>query len=423
MTCSFGVVADDFTGACDAGVQFKKCGLETVVLTRTGSLGKVKVVFDVVVVDAESRNVTSRAAYRKVRRALKALKGVGVELVYKKIDSTLRGNIGAELDAVMDVLGVKAVIVAPAFPACKRTTVNGRVLVDNVPLDRTEFARDIFNSLNESDIATLIGRQTDRRIGHVDLSKVRSGVNSSKNEIQKLMKDGIQIVVADAETQNDLANIARASVGSDVLPCGSAGLAMEVSRLLSSKLSLLVVSGSVNSVTLSQIATAEREINVKVLEPDISGVLTSGEKEKVAVKNLVSEAEEALAEGRDVILRLAESKDVVFEVQKIGETRGMRRVQVYEKLLSVLAEASRKIADDRKFAGLILIGGDTSIKVMGAMGAKGIKIEREVLPGVPLGRILGGEHEGMCVITKAGGFGDSYTLVKLIKCLRGEDVG
>lgn len=131
-----GVIADDFTGACDVAVQFKKQGLETVVLTDIEFLGSFKGVFDVVVVDTETRNLTSEDAYRKVRRAVRLLRQNNVKLVYKKIDSTLRGNIGAEINAVMDELDVKAIIVAPAFPDQKRTVINGHLLVNGEPLEK-----------------------------------------------------------------------------------------------------------------------------------------------------------------------------------------------------------------------------------------------------------------------------------------------
>jgi len=422
MTFSFSVIADDFTGACDVGVQFEKYGMETAVLTDTGKLEDLEGKFDILVIDTESRNVSPEIAYRKVRDTLKTLEKIGVELLYKKIDSTLRGNIGAELNAVIDELNLKAVIVTPAFPAHNRTTINGCLFVNNILLERTDFARDPLNPLNESHIPTLIKHQTKRRIGHINLSKIRSGVNHLKDEIQRLIEDGTQIIVADAETPNDLAKIAKASMDLDILPCGSAGLAEHISRLLVSRSRLLVVSGSVNSATLNQIATAEEKLDVKVLEPDLSEVLTSQEKLETAIKNLVHEAEGAVAEGKNVVIRLAKSKDLILKFQKLGKELGMSKLQVAEKLLLVLSEASKRIIENHKFTGLILIGGDTSIKVMNVIGAEGIKLENEVLPGVPIGRILGGKHEGMQVITKAGGFGDKHALVKIMKSMSGRRI-
>ena len=96
----------------------------------------------------------------------------------------------------------------------------------------------------------------------------------------------------------------------------------------------------------------------------------------------------------------------------------MDKLEVANLLLSVLSRAVKKILSMYNFDKLILIGGDTSIKVLNALGAKEVAIEGEVLPGIPMGRIMGGEWDGMKIITKAGGFGDRYTLVRIIKSIR-----
>jgi len=418
MVSLLGVIADDFTGACDVAVQFRKRGLECVVLTDEESLAGLTGKFDAVVVDTESRNLLPEVAYRKVRATVKTLKKTGVRLVYKKIDSTLRGNIGTELDAVMDELGLKAAIVAPAFPAHRRTTLNGHLLVNGEPLERTEFAQDPMTPVSESHIPTLMKRQTKRRVAHIDLAEVRAGVDLLKKEIRRLIEKRTQIVVADAETQEDLAKIAEASMDSKALPCGSAGLAEECARLLSPRLGLLVVSGTVNAVTLDQIAAAAEELDIKILEPDLSDILTSEEKLKAEIERLEDEAEEAAADGRDVVIRLAKSKDLLSKVQESGKELGMSRLEIAEKLLSILSESFKRIIAKRRFAGVILIGGDTSIRIMNSVAAKGVRIEKEVLPGVSMGRILGGDHEEMLVVTKAGGFGDSHTLVQIMKSVK-----
>jgi len=418
MSPRSGVIADDFTGACDVGVQFTKAGLETVVLADAESLAGLAGVFDVVVVDTESRSLGPELAYGKVRDALKALTRARVELVYKKIDSTCRGNLGAELDAVMDELGIDAVVVAPSFLAQNRTTVDGHLLVSNMPLEGTEFALDPLNVLKESYIPTLIGRQTRRVTGRIGLPQIRSGADSLEHGIQGLVERGIQIIVADAETEDDLAKIAAASIGANALPCGSAGLAEHISRLLMSRSRLLVIAGSLHSAAIDQIAVAERKLGVKVLEPCLSEVSIDNGDLSVAVGDIVGGADEALAERKDVIICLGRSKEPILKLYRSGEELGMSSHEVKERLLSVLSESFERIVEIHRFAGLILVGGDTSARIMDALGAMGIRVEDEVLPGIPMGRILGGKHEGMRVVTKAGGFGDRYTLVNIIEHLR-----
>jgi len=239
-----GVIADDFTGACDVGVQFRKRGLETIVLTDADSLSSFKNVFDVLVVDTETRNLPSEDAYRKVRRAVRLLRQNNIELVYKKIDSTLRGNLGAEINAVIDELDIEAVIVTPAFPSQKRTVVNGRLLINGVPIEKTEYADDPLSPVSISQISRLIERQTGRRVGEIHLSEIRRDVNLIIREIQKHIQADKRIIVADAESESDLKRIAEASRALELLPCGSAGLASAISSRITVQSGLLSISGS-----------------------------------------------------------------------------------------------------------------------------------------------------------------------------------
>ena len=414
-----GVIADDFTGACDVAVQFKKQGLETVVLTDIEFLGSFKGVFDVVVVDTETRNLTSEDAYRKVRRAVRLLRQNNVKLVYKKIDSTLRGNIGAEINAVIDELDVKAIIVAPAFPDQKRTVINGYLLVNGEPLEKTEYAYDPLSPVSGSRVSMLIEKQAKKKVGEILLSQIRKDVDLIVKKIRSQIEAGKEVIVADAEIQSDLERIAEASLALNVLLCGSAGLASALSYRLAVQSRVLVVSGSVNKVTLNQIEMAVKKLDVKLIEPVLSGILQDKERIDEVSDDLVDEAEKALAEGKDVIIRLAGSRSLISEIQGAGKRLGMNKLQVADLLLSILSRATRKILGGHCFKGLILIGGDTSIRIMDALGAKAIRSEGEFLPGIPSGRIIGGICDGMQVVTKAGGFGDRYTLVKIIRSLKG----
>jgi len=416
----FGIISDDFTGACDVGIQFKKYGMETVVLASLEALSKVKN-FEVVVIDIDSRNDPPDAAYDKAKAAAKALKGTGVTLVYKKMDSTLRGNIGAELDSAMSELNLKAALIAPAFPAANRTTLDGRQLLNGVPLDRTDFAHDPINPVRQSHIPTLVQGQTQRKIETINLSRVREGIGSLKREIQSLIESGNEILVVDAETQDDLKAIAKAALDSKVLPCGSAGLAEEVCYWLVSSLlqpRLLVVSGSVNNVTLNQICVLQKTLDVHVLEPDLLVVLAGGENRKSEAVRLIEEAKKAVDSGRDVVMRLAKSSDEIFKIQEFGRKVGMDHRDTARKILSFLGETSSVIIDGCNIERLILIGGDTATSVVNALGAYGIGIRDEVLPGIPLGIILGGDFDGLLAVTKAGGFGQEDALIGVVRKLR-----
>lgn len=100
MITQLAVIADDFTGANDTGVQFSKKGLKTVVISSLNNLPTIDGSFDVIVVDTDSRFDSKERAYKKVFSTVQALKDMRVNYIYKKLDSTLRGNIGSEIEAM-----------------------------------------------------------------------------------------------------------------------------------------------------------------------------------------------------------------------------------------------------------------------------------------------------------------------------------
>ena len=421
----YGVVADDLTGACDVGVQFRKAGMRTLVTVSVEALRRLRGDVEVVVVDAESRRCSPEEAYRKVREAFKALKDAGARPIYKKMDSTLRGNVGSEIEATVSETEVKAVIVAPAFPENRRVTVGGLQLIGDRPVHKTEFAEDPASPVRESDITKLVRKQSRLKVSTITLETVRLGVKKLKDALENMMSEGYKIIVVDAETREDLKTIAEAMVDMDVLPCGSAGLAKEVSHLLRRREAeprlVLVFSGSLKDVTHAQIRRAEEALKVRVLAPDLKGVLRGDEAFRSGAARLVSEAEEALKEGRDVIVTLTRSRSEASEAWKDSRAFGMDDLQIAERALGFLSEVSRLIVEDGPtLSGLVLVGGDTAINILEALGAGGVVLEGEVLPGIPFGRLVGGKLDGLRVVTKAGGFGDQDALVEAINHLKFE---
>jgi len=208
LSIKLAVIADDLTGSNDTGVQYSKQGLETIVVTKLENIPKIKDRADVIVIDSESRADKSEIAYSKVKKAAEAIKKIGIDVVYKKIDSTLRGNIGPELDAIMDVFNYNLAILVPAFPANRRITVGGHQLVNQVPLNLTEISKDPLTPVKESHVPSLLKKQTKRDVMHIPLSKVMNPSDLAE-ELKKIKKEKSGIVIIDAVTQNDLKTIAK----------------------------------------------------------------------------------------------------------------------------------------------------------------------------------------------------------------------
>lgn len=414
----YGIIADDFTGSCDAGIYFRVIG-RTIVASYKQLLD-LPPFFDVLVVNTESRTCTLKESYRRVKKVVESLDKLGGSLIYKKIDSTLRGNIGVEIEAAIDTTGVSAAIVAPAFPANGRTTRNGQQLLMGKPIHKTEFADDPLNPVRESNIKRVIEEQTSLKAAIISLEIVRGRVSHLKNSIRCAVENGYKIVVTDAETQIDLRKIATVALDLKVLPCGSAGLALEVSSLLSRRWKhgrgILIVSGSIKDATLSQISYLENVKRVKVLTPDISRILFDDHTLKSEVENLSFKAADSLNEGENVVISLLKSK--AFKESASHIKGDIERVR---KALAFLGEtAALTLKKTRGIAGLILVGGDTATAVLQALKVEAVELLEEVLPGMPRGRLIGGSFEGIEVITKAGGFGDIKFLAEAIMKLREE---
>jgi uncharacterized protein YgbK (DUF1537 family) len=146
------VLADDMTGALEVAAVFADSGFRTIVSTKP-----LRGVYDeVLVIDTETRHSSPSAAFERVV-ALAQQTGVTPDLLYKKTDSTLRGNIRSELMALAKLYPEKRIGYAPAYPAQGRVVKNGVIHVNGVPLAETAFARDCLNPVVSSSIRDLIG--------------------------------------------------------------------------------------------------------------------------------------------------------------------------------------------------------------------------------------------------------------------------
>ena len=136
------VLADDLTGALEAGVLLEGAA---VVLHSAPEGGAV-------VIDTESRHLAPDQAGRAIAAWIEQ---IPAELIYKKTDSTLRGNIGAELAA----LPPGRIHYAPAYPRLGRTVRGGKLFVNGEPVERTPFARDPLDPVTDADIRRVLARQ------------------------------------------------------------------------------------------------------------------------------------------------------------------------------------------------------------------------------------------------------------------------
>jgi len=405
------VIADDFTGANDTGVQLAKKGARTEVMLNEQLLPQRT---DVLVINTESRALTPEQAGEKVRKAAAPwFDGQqDAPVIYKKIDSTFRGNVGAEVAAAMAVSGARLAIVAAAIPAAGRVTVNGQCLVHGVPLVETEFATDPKTPIVSSHIKTLIGLQTALPVSEVGLAQVRGG--ALLTELQRFSESAQGIVVVDAENDGDLVLLAQAI---SALTCryvlvGAAGLAnaLPASSYLAAeqKLPVLVVAGSMSEATRQQIVFAAGEKSLGIVDIDVAALLLPGS--ETAMADIARQATAVLNDRQHCVLRTCRDADVRNMIDALCEQHELTRQQLGERISATLGEITLTIINQSQIGGLFLTGGDIAIAVARSLKAEGYRINSEVVPCVPCGTFVNSEIDDLPVITKAGGFGGETTL-------------
>src|ERR671917_877124 len=210
------VIADDLTGAADTGVQLVRAGYRTAVAFRDALVPPAEDL-DAVVLDTDSRALPAGFAAKRVLEAGHAVRDA--RIVYKKLDSTLRGPVAAELAAALEATGCDHVVVAPAFPSAGRTTVGGVQLVRGVPVHETEAKNDPRTPVREGHIPTLLATS----FSSIPTLSVEDLADPTT--VQRTLEDA-RCVVADAARDEDLEVLVRAvPEPSKVLWAGSAGLA------------------------------------------------------------------------------------------------------------------------------------------------------------------------------------------------------
>jgi D-threonate/D-erythronate kinase len=386
------IIADDLTGAADTGVQLARAGYRTAVAFRDAPIPPAEDL-DAVALDTDSRAMPAGFAAKRVMETGHAVRHA--RIVYKKLDSTLRGPIAAELAAALGASGRDRAVVAPAFPAAGRTTVGGVQLVRGVPVHETEAKNDPRTPVREGHVPTLLAT------AFPSVASLSAEDLTDPDVVRRALEEA-QCLVADAARDEDLETLARAVPDpSEVLWAGSAGLAVALGHVYpgphaaSAPLQpaparkVLVVVGSLSGVARGQLRSLE--------EQGCAAVPVSGR--SGADREALGKVREALSGGACAALHSAEDR--------ISSGAG--------DVVEALAEVVGALSGEGLFDALVLTGGDTAVGVARRLGAVGIRLEGEVEPGIPVGTLIG--PSPYRVVTKAGAFGEPGTLVKAVETL------
>lgn len=426
VSSSIGIIADDLTGANDTALQFHLRGCNTqIILDHTATPGS-RIHTQAWAVSTESRNRDAETAKERVKVATKnLLENFHIEHFYKKIDSTLRGNIAQETLSMLETLKWEAAIILPAFPNEGRITVGGYHLLKGIPIERTELARDPHSPIYESHIPSILKRQLDDNqkelVALLELSTVMKGAGPILMKLNELISQGKKLIVVDAVSTIDIEQVILASekCAHKILPCGSAGAAQALGNIWLPEMKYqhivkkipelpkLIVSGSSTDLTASQIkklAEDEDIENTYFIELKLQDILNNN------LDEIAERANRNLIKDNAVIIHsshLIENQDdlphILFE-HELTKTKFASMIGDY------LANITNKIVSQKELI-LITIGGETSYKCCKAIESENIQLIDAVAPGIPLCI----DPKAQWIVTKSGNLGHPNTLIEVLK--------
>lgn len=421
-----GIIADDLTGANDTALQFHLRGSNTqILLDYEAYLQNIKNA-QTWAISTETRNIDPHSAYSKVKSATQVLVDkLNLEFFYKKIDSTLRGNIAVETLAMLEVLNWDAAVIVPAFPSEGRTTVGGYHLLKGTPIERTEVARDIHSPIFESHIPTLLKSQLDEEnkdlVGLIELSTIMNGAGPILFKINELISQGKKLIVADSVSITDIEQIVLAINKSDynILPTGSSACAQVLGNIwlpemkhqhitkTIPELPKLIVSGSATQLTENQIkklSDSDDFDNTYFINLDLKTILTGVNEE------LINRIINNLGQSNIVVVH---TSYLIKDFDGFSDdclNAGLTKPKLASLITDFLAELTKTIVNKREVI-LITLGGETSYKCCSAINSLQLQLIDEVAHCIALSI----DHKAQWIVAKSGNLGTSNTLIDILK--------
>ncbi len=398
------ILADDLAGAADGAAAFGT--RDAVVLLGDGAVTDAQVV----AIDANTRCLGAEEASREMRRLVQRYAVEGRSL-FRKVDSTLRGHVAAELVAVLqarsEMLRDRPVAVfAVALPAQGRTVRDGKLRVHGVPLEQTDAWKREPRAAR-SDVMEVLAGLGLRTTG-LGLAAVRSGAAVKKAMASAALH--AEVVICDAETEEDLAAIASASMvlGQRAVWVGSAGLARHLpaaakwSAATASAVPefapgpTLYMVGSMTEIAREQAARLSAVEGLETLRIPAAMLLAG-----VCVEE-TKRLERVLESGGDVLVLPECDAPLTYE-------EGAELARAMGRFAAACSDG---------IGGLVATGGETARAVLDAWGVTRLRLRGEVETGVAFSTTEGWKRE-VPVVIKAGGFGDADTLVRCREFMHG----
>jgi uncharacterized protein YgbK (DUF1537 family) len=431
-----GVVADDLTGANDIGIMFRKAGCPAAVLTwddhTPQDLAGLGDFAGALILNTSSRLDPPELAYTRVHQATRDLAAAGCRSFFKKTCSVFRGPVGAEFDAMLDALGREFAVVVLGFPANGRLTVDGLHYVHGRLLAESEFRSDPTHPMHESDLVRILASQTRRPVASVNRQVIRQGVEALRQHLLALQAAG-SYAICDVEDQTALQTIARA-LPRDAVLCGSSAVAEELPSAWGFSLApqavaedaptpcpagrgILVASGSLMPQTRAQVEYLRGQ-GVAAFELD-GPALFDPPASSAHLESLSAGLCRQVMGGRDALLHTSHSPLEIERTRAAGLSAGLTAVETSRRVSAAVAEVCARVMAEAGLDRLVVAGGETSAAVCARLGVRGMRLWKEIQPGLPacLSLPTSARPQPLLLVLKSGSFGSQPFLQEAVDLL------
>ena len=414
------VIADDLTGSNATCSLFKKIGLRAASILKLQ--GDINYDVDVISYSTASRGLDKEEAYKKVSEAIKILKNKDVLVYNKRIDSTLRGNIGTEINAMLDNLeDDRIAVVIPSYPDSGRIVVNKTMLVNGVLLENSDAGKDPKTPIKTSCVESLIQKGIKYSSTYFTLSDIEQPIEEIVKKIQEAIKKS-RVLIFDAVNNEDIIKISKAIINSDIniVTVDPGPFTLYYSKELQKKNHLekkiLMVIGSVTATTKKQIEYILQEEDIFLVKMKVEDFF---EKETCLkeIERVIAYIKKGIA-SYDLFLVTTSpiGDEKKADLQKLAENLNTTVEEISKIIANTLTETVVKILKEtEKFEGVYSSGGDLTIALLEKLKAIGVEIREEVIPLAAYGRIIGGDFPNLKLVSKGGMVGDEKTIKLCLK--------
>lgn len=428
------IIADDFTGANANGALLTAKGFSSATclgLDKWDAQNFSK--FTAVSLNAESRLLSPADAASVVYKAVTLFSASNPSLYSKRIDSTLRGNIGSELEAAvkaMDDINGKQdslAVLVPSYPSSGRICVGGYLIVHGVALERSPIAYDAATPINNTSVLKIIAEQSNVKCGFVPLEKVLSGPEAVRKAILELHRQSCRVVVCDAVSDEDISTIAQAlsSVNIPLLAVDPGPFTAELAavRVKAPRAQyedrIFISVGSTSELTRLQLESLRLVHPCHIVTMNVHAALQGGEDKRAEHKRVIESIFKHHAEATVLGICTAPAQEDVFAMEEMSKKLGISPSAISQKINDALSDVTLEVLGnkDMRIGGLYTSGGEVTVSSIRALGANGFNVRDQILPLAVYGHLIGGTHPDLPMVTKGGFVGDKDSLIECINYL------